>query len=127
MIDRIKEIIEKENLKQKTKKPNKVHRRWFLFKLLRKNNVTYKGIAEMFNMNHATIIYGMQQVEKFEKQKDEIYLLDTKDLNIEFNNVEIILKERDLFEDILNCNNLQALTKIKCRIDNGIYKQNKNL
>jgi hypothetical protein len=127
MIDRIKEIIEQENLKERTKKPKKVHRRWFLFKLLRKHGIIYKNIAEMFDMNHATIIYGLTQVENYEKQKDEIYLLDTKDLNIKFNNIEMILKERNLSEDVLNCNNLQALTKIKCRIDNGIYKQNKNL
>lgn len=127
MIERIKEIIEKENLKERTKKPKKVHRRWFLFKLLRKNEVTYTNIAEIFNMNHATIIYGIHQVEKYEKQKDEIYLLDTKDLNFEFNNVQMILKERNLSEDVLNCNNLQALTKIKCRINNSIYKKNENL
>jgi transposase len=122
LIERIHEIIETENLRERTKKPNKVHRRWFIFSYLRKNNFIYREIAEIFGMNHATIIYGITQAELFEDIKDEMYLIDTKDLFEEFKNKKIKLKERNLIQDIMESKNLYDLTKIKKRLQNNVYK-----
>jgi hypothetical protein len=122
LIERIHEIIETENLRERTKKPNKVHRRWFIFAYLRKNNFIYREIAELFQMNHATIIYGITQAELFEDIKDEMYLIDTKDLFEEFKNKKIKLKERNLIQDIIESKNLYDLTKIKRRLENNVYK-----
>lgn len=122
LIERIHEIIETENLRERTKKPNKVHRRWFIFSYLRKNNFIYREIAEIFGMNHATIIYGITQAELFERSKDEMFLIDTLDLFNEFNNKTIKIKERNLIQDILESKNLYDLTKIKKRLQNNVYK-----
>ena len=122
LIERIHEIIKTENLRERTKKPNKVHRRWFIFSYLRKNNFIYREIAEIFGMNHATIIYGITQAELFERAKDEMYLIDTKDLFEEFKNKKIKLKERNLIQDIMESKNLYDLTKIKRRLQNNVYK-----
>ena len=122
LIERIHEIIETENLRERTKKPNKVHRRWFIFSYLRKNNFIYREIAEIFGMNHATIIYGITQAELFERSKDEMFLIDTLDLFDEFNNKTIKIKERNLIQDILESKNLYDLTKIKKRLQNNVYK-----
>jgi len=122
LIERIHEIIKTENLRERTKKPNKVHRRWFIFSYLRKNNFIYREIAEIFGMNHATIIYGITQAELFERSKDEMYLIDTKDLFEEFNNKTIKIKERNLIQDILESKNYHDLTKIKKRLQNNVYK-----
>ena len=122
LIERIHEIIETENLRERTKKPNKVHRRWFIFAYLRKNNFVLREIAELFQMNHATIIYGITQAELFEDIKDEMYLIDTKDLFEEFKNKKIKLKERNLIQDIMESKNLYDLTKIKKRLQNNVYK-----
>jgi hypothetical protein len=122
LIERIHEIIKTENLRERTKKPNKVHRRWFIFSYLRKNNFIYREIAEIFGMNHATIIYGITQAELFERSKDEMFLIDTLDLFEEFNNKTIKIKERNLIQDILESKNLYDLTKIKKRLQNNVYK-----
>jgi hypothetical protein len=122
LIDRIHEIIETENLRERTKKPNKVHRRWFIFSYLRKNKFVYREIAELFQMNHATIIYGITQAELFERSKDEMFLIDTLDLFEEFNNKTIKIKERNLIQDIMESKNLYDLTKIKKRLQNNVYK-----
>ena len=122
LIDRIHEIIETENLRQRTKKPNKVHRRWFIFAYLRKNNYVLREIAELFDMNHATIIHGIRQAELFEKVKDEMFLIDTLDLFQEFKNKTIKIKERNLIQDIMESKNLYDLTKIKRRLINNVYK-----
>jgi hypothetical protein len=122
LIDRIHEIIENENLRQRTKKPNKVHRRWFIFAYLRKNNYVLREIAELFDMNHATIIHGIRQAQLFEQVKDEMFLIDTLDLFEEFKNKIIKIKERNLIQDIMESKNLHDLTKIKRRLQNNVYK-----
>ena len=122
LIERIHEIIKTENLRERTKKPNKVHRRWFIFAYLRKNNYVYREIAELFQMNHATIIHGITQAEVFERAKDEMFLIDTLDLFQEFKNKTIKIKERNLIQDIMESKNLYDLTKIKKRLQNNVYK-----
>ena len=122
LIERIHEIIETENLRERTKKPNKVHRRWFIFAYLRKNNYVLREIAELFNMNHATIIHGIRQAQLFEQVKDEMFLIDTLDLFQEFKNKTIKIKDRDLIQDIMESKNLYDLTKIKRRLQNNVYK-----
>jgi len=122
LIERIHEIIKTENLRERTKKPNKVHRRWFIFAYLRKNNYVYREIAEIFDMNHATIIHGIRQAELFEQVKDEMFLIDTLDLFQEFKNKTIKIKERNLIQDIMESKNYHDLTKIKKRLQNNVYK-----
>jgi hypothetical protein len=122
LIERIHEIIQTENLRQRTKKPNKVHRRWFIFAYLRKNNYVLREIAELFDMNHATIIHGIRQADLYEKVKDEMFLIDTLDLFQEFKNKTIKIKERNLIQDIMESKNLYDLTKIKRRLINNVYK-----
>jgi hypothetical protein len=124
MIDRIKEIIEEEELWKRTKKRRKVNRRWFLFIMLRKNNLTYHKIGELFSLSHSTVIHGENQAIMYGKIKDEIYLLDTLDLSLEFNGMVFLEMERDLSEDVLNCKTLPVLGKIKSRIINNVYKKN---
>ena len=122
LIERIHEIIETENLTQRTKKPNKVHRRWFIFSYLRKNNYVLREIAELFDMNHATIIHGIKKAEFYEQVKDEMFLIDTLDLFEEFKNKMFKIKERNLIQDIMENKNLYDLTKIKRRLQNNVYK-----
>jgi hypothetical protein len=122
LIKRINEIIETENLTQRTKKPNKVHRRWFIFSYLRKNNYVLREIAELFDMNHATIIHGIKKAEFYEQVKDEMFLIDTLDLFEEFKNKMLKIKERNLIQDIMDSKNLYDLTKIKRRLQNNVYK-----
>ena len=122
LIERIHQIIETENLRERTKKPTKVHRRWFIFSYLRKNNYVLREIAELFGMNHATIIHGITQAKIFGRAKDEMYIIDTLDLFQEFNNSTIKLKERNLIEDIMDGKNYHDLAKIQKRLKNNVYK-----
>jgi hypothetical protein len=122
MIKRIEEIIEEQNLREKTRYRYLVHRRWFLFVILRKHGIKFQRIAEMFDLNHSTIIYGISMAEFFEKQQDELFLLDTMELQKEFAGKEIIFVQRDLKEDILKCDSMGDLSIVQCRLKNNQYK-----
>ena len=74
MIERIKQIIEDEQLKKNCNRPEKVYRRWFFYCYLRKQKFYFREIAEMFCKHHATIIHGIRQAEFFENQKDSVPL-----------------------------------------------------
>jgi hypothetical protein len=122
MIKRIEEIIEEQNLTEKSRYRYIVHRRWFLFDILRKHGIKFKRIAEMFDLNHSTIIYGISMAEFFEKQQDELYLLDTMELQKEFAGKEIIFVQRNLVEDVLKCDSMGDLSLVQCRLKNNQYK-----
>jgi hypothetical protein len=122
MIERIEEIIEEQNLREKTRYRYLVHRRWFLFDILRKHGIKFQRIAEMFDLNHSTIIYGISMADFFEKQQDELYLLDTLELQKEFAGKEIIFVQRNLVEDVLKCDSMGDLSLVQCRLKNNQYK-----
>jgi hypothetical protein len=122
MIQRIEEIIEEQNLREKTRYRYLVHRRWFLFAILRKHGIKFQRIAEMFDLNHSTIIYGISMAEFFEKQQDELYLLDTLELQKEFAGKEIIFVQRNLVDDVLKCDSMGDLSLVQCRLKNNQYK-----
>lgn len=58
----------------------------------------------------------------YERQKDELYLLDTMELQKEFANKEIIFVQRNLKEDILKCDSMGDLSLVQCRLKNNQYK-----
>ena len=122
MIERIEEIIEEQNLREKSRYRYLVHRRWFLFDILRKHGIKYQRIGEMFDLNHSTIIYGISMAQFFEKQQDELFLLDTMELQKEFAGKEIVFIQRDLVQDILKCDSMGDLSLVQCRLKNNQYK-----
>jgi len=122
MIKRIEEIIEEQNLRERGRYRHLVHRRWFLFGILRKHGIIYKRIGEMFNLNHSTIIYGMAMADFYERQKDELYLLDTLELQKEFAGIEIVFEQRSLVDDILKCDSMGDLSLVQCRLKNNQYR-----
>jgi hypothetical protein len=50
-----------------------VYKRYYLFSELRKE-LTLEAIASMFNLNHSTIIHGLNQHDKYMKMNDRIYI-----------------------------------------------------
>lgn len=122
MIERIEEIIQEQNLKDKAKPRYLVHRRWYLFGLLRKHGIRLERIGEMFDLSHSTVIHGINQAKYYEERNDKLFLMDTLQLQNEFAGQEIIYKQRDLFEDIQNCSSMYHLSLVQARIKNNQYK-----
>jgi hypothetical protein len=66
-------IAEENNLSRKCRKQDLVYKRYYLFSELRKE-LTLEAIANMFNLNHSTIIHGLNQHDKYMKMNDRIYI-----------------------------------------------------
>ena len=118
MIELIKEIIEQDGLAQKNRKREIVHRRIYLFRKLREDGHTLKGIGSMFNMNHATILHGLNTYKNLVETNDKLFLHD-----IEYYKLLLSLErpELDLRKEIKEAKNLKDLRKIQLRIRNKFY------
>jgi len=118
MIELIKEIIEQDGLAQKNRKRELVHRRIYLFRKLREDGHTLKGIGSLFNMNHATILHGLNTYKNLVETNDKLFLHD-----IEYYKLLLSLErpELDLRKEIKEAKNLKDLRKIQLRIRNKFY------
>ena len=118
MIELIKEIIEQDGLAQKNRKREIVHRRIYLFRKLREDGHTLKGIGSLFNMNHATILHGLKTYKDLVETKNKAFQYD-----VEYYKLLLSLErpELDLRKEIKEAKNLKDLRKIQGRIRNKFY------
>lgn len=71
MEEKIKQLIEQDDLASKSQKQKHVHRRHYLFYLLRERvGMTLESIGELFNRDHATVIHGINIYKSREEMKD---------------------------------------------------------
>ena len=73
-IEKIQEIIVEYDLRNKTRIPSMVYRRQYLFYKLKQLGLRLRDIAEIFDMNHCSILYGMNRHMMWSKSKDQMYL-----------------------------------------------------
>jgi len=118
MIELIKQIIEQDGLAQKNRKREIVHRRIYLFRKLREDGHTLKGIGSLFNMNHATILHGLNTYKNLVETNDKLFLHDIEYYKLL---LSLELPELDLRKEIKQAKNLKDLRKIQLRIRNKFY------
>ena len=121
MEDLIKEVIEKDGLKKRNREQHIVHRRIFLFNLLRENGYTYEYIARLFNMNHATVLHGIKRYKDLLSLNDVRLQVDTERYAQKFQDVEEAVIKHNLEKDVRKATTITDLDIIKRRLDNGMY------
>jgi len=120
LIKNVEYFIRKDELKKKCRKRKYIHKRIFFFYTLRNAGLTYQRIAEMFELNHATVIHGITTYKNLKRTKDELLLLDIADYDGKF---KFHKKTYDLKKDILKATTIRDLDKIKSRTENNLYKE----
>ncbi len=121
MVDLIKEVIEKDGLKKRNREQHIVHRRIFLFNLLRENGYTYEYIARSFNMNHATVLHGIKRYKELLSLNDVRLQVDTERYVQKFEDIEAAVIKYNLEKDVRKATTITDLDIIKRRLDNGMY------
>jgi len=122
MEDLIKEVIEKDGLKKRNREQHIVHRRIFLFNLLRENGYTYAYIARLFNMNHATVLHGIKRYKDLLSLNDVRLQVDTERYAQKFEDIEEAVIKYNLEKDVRKATTITDLDIIKRRLDNGMYE-----
>ena len=122
MVDLIKEVIKKDGLKKRNREQHIVHRRIFLFNLLRENGYTYAYIARLFNMNHATVLHGIKRYKDLLSLNDVRLQVDTERYAQKFEDIEEAVIKYNLDKDVRKATTITDLDIIKRRLDNGMYE-----
>jgi len=121
MVDLIKEVIEKDGLKKRNREQHIVHRRIFLFNLLRENGYTYEYIARLFNMNHATVLHGIKRYKDLLSLNDVRLQVDTERYAQKFEDIEEAVIKYNLEKDVRKATTITDLDIIKRRLNNNLY------
>lgn len=122
MEDLIKQVIEKDGLKKRNREQHIVHRRIFLFNLIRENGYTYAYIARLFNMNHATVLHGIKRYKELLSLNDVRLQVDTERYVQKFKDIEAAVIKYNLEKDVRKATTITDLDIIKRRLDNGMYE-----
>lgn len=125
IIDIARQLIEENDLKKKSRKRRNVNRRCYIAKKLRDEGITYQFIADLLDLNHATIIHSYKMANQWERFRDRDYLLDTEHLRVNFNFLVENPVERSLNEfisDVKDCISIRELYVIQERMKRKEYK-----
>lgn len=73
-INEIIELAVEHDLLTRSRKRDKVYKRFYIYSLLYRKKMTLERIAEVFQVNHSSVIYGINQHNVWIKNRDWIYL-----------------------------------------------------
>jgi hypothetical protein len=123
MIDKVLEFIDKDDLSSSNRKRSKMHKRAFLYAVLRNEGYHLKEIGKLFNRHHATVIYALKNYSNWIDVSDAMFYSDVSEYLDAFGHDKIeTVKSRNLLDDVKNCIvSTHALLIIKNRIENGTY------
>ncbi len=110
------ELIERDKLYKKSRKREIVNKRMFIFSMLRNEGMTFQQIADLFNLNHATVIHGINRFKDLKSTRDFSLYLDTQEYSSLFEE-----KDLTLHDDILRAKTIKELMSIKHKIKKSLY------
>jgi hypothetical protein len=121
-IEKVKTIIERDELNSKTRKQEIVYKRAYLMHVLRCQHMTFYKIGDLFNLDHSTAVYQCKMVDRYLNEiKDPVYINLIQEYLEEFEDIKHIKVEYNLAEDVLQCRNLHDIKIIKKRIRENKY------
>lgn len=131
-LERIYELIEIHNLRDKSRVSQMLYKRHFVFAELQQAGLTLTKIGQLFGKNHATVINGIKVHKNMLSYQDREYLNIIAPLveylsGYEHAPVEYKYARREkdeLKEDILAVNNMHSLRRLKRWINQGYYEKN---
>ena len=117
-LEEIQAIIDKHDLKQKSRYMHLIYRRYYLYKVLKRDGMTLSQIGRLFGKTHASIINGINKHDIYMKYKDSSYMLHTLELREQF-----VLPQyyKPLKQRVLECVSLEKLEKLKDQIRCNYY------
>jgi hypothetical protein len=117
-LEEIQAIIDKYELKQKSRYMHLIYRRYYLYKVLKRDGMTLSQIGRLFGKTHASIINGINKHDTYMKYKDSSYMLHTLELREQF-----VLPQyyKPLKQRVLECVSLEKLEKLKEQIRCNYY------
>ena len=117
-LEEVQAIIDKHDLKQKCRYMYVLYKRYYLYKVLKRDGMTLSQIGRLFNQRNATVINGIAKHDTYSKYKDSAYMMHTIELREKF-----VLPQyyKPLKQRVLECVTLEKLEKLKEQIRCNYY------
>ena len=123
VVEKVKELIQKDNLMSKDRSRGMIYKRAYLYHILRIEGLTLTDSGKLFNRDHATVINALKTHDNYYK-KDKIYdkiVEQYEQIFYPVVKIEVEIPQDSIFEDIINCHNSTSLKMIKDKIMAGGY------
>lgn len=121
-LDKVKYLIEKDGLDKPCRKREIIYRKCYLQSKLRDANMTYKEIAKMFNMTHASVIHAVKTHDNLSRYYNAVYSAEISEYVEELLGVKVEIPKRDLINDIEKTNSIYGLNRVKRWIKEKKYQ-----
>jgi hypothetical protein len=121
LIEHVRELIDKYDLKNPCRLQKYTYPRYYLFAVLKQDaRMPWVEIARMFEKNHSTVIHGLQIHDMLTKTKDLGYRYFTASIRDEIKLQEKD-EERDIAKDVLSCRTYNQIKQLQQKIKDGYY------
>ena len=117
-IQNVIEVVEKYDLKKRSRKQDVIYPRYYIFSLLRDAKYSLSAIGRIFDKDHATVLHGIRMHQLYTKNADKVYEMLIDQVRSE---IYITPKEYNLKEEVLKCTSLKKLEIIKKQILENYY------
>jgi len=122
ILDMVLFYVERDELNQKGRQQEKIYKKCFLMNKLREHQYTLYFIGNIFNQHHASIIHNIKTHKDLTKWNTEHYETIVGELIEAFENTDYKEPTRILVDDILECQNVYQLNRVKRWITENKYK-----
>jgi hypothetical protein len=122
ILDKVLFYVERDKLNQKGRQQEKIYKKCFLMNKLREHKYTLYFIGDVFNQHHASIIHNIKTHKDLTKWNTEHYETIVGELIEAFENTDYQEPTRILVDDILECQNVYQLNRVKRWIVENKYK-----
>ena len=117
----VTELIDELDLKSKSRKRELVYTRNILYKHLRNKGMGLNAIGKMFNRDHATVLFGLNQYERLINYDDFKELQESVCNRLELNQKLKPKAEVSYLENrVLECKTLKDLIELKNEINKAL-------
>ena len=123
IIEKAEFFTERDRLDRKSRQREIVYKRAYVMYVLRNQLLTFKEIADRFNVTHPTVLYWSNMVKFYlHESKDKVYIDHVQEYLKAFEGSKYTPEYRNLKEEVLNCTSTYELKLIKERIRENKYE-----
>jgi hypothetical protein len=113
ILDKVMYFVERDKLNEKGRQREIIYKKCFLMNKLHEFKFSLSEIGRLFNQHHASAIHNINTHNDMMKWNTAHYESYIYELIDEFKNINYIEPQRNLAQDIMNCENIYQLRKIK--------------
>ena len=121
LMEKVIELIERDNLKSKSRAHEKVSKRFYLYHILRRNGMTLNLISKLFEKNHASVIHGIKVYKNRVEINDHAMVHHLVEYRRIIEGIEV--RYHNLKQDIKSATTIKDLNIIKKRAELNLYPQ----